>query len=154
MAIHFSHVLKNVWIFASRGIFKKPIWMNVWVFPYFSRLMGIHFSHVLGTVWISASRKLCKKPLTLEWSVFPYFSRTVGIHFPHVLGTILQYLTKTRNEPKQAENSQHQSKRLETNWNEPKNSKTTRNDPNFKIGKIWNFLLTIVFQTSSPSAQI
>ena len=91
MGIHFSHVLETVWMFALREIFKKPIWMNVYVFPYFCLPMEIHFSHVLGTVWISASRKICKKPLTLECSfpyleyVFPYLFCNMGIHSSHRL---------------------------------------------------------------------
>ena len=90
MGIHFSHVLRVVWIFASPEIFKKHENLKCLCFPIcFSRSMEIHFLHISGIVCISASREICKNHLIWECSVFTYFSRTITSYFPHVLGTIL-----------------------------------------------------------------
>ena len=57
-------------------------------------------------------------------------------------------LTETQNEPKRAETSRNEQKRPKEIMKQPK---TTQN---FKIGKIWSFLLVFAFQISSPNAQI
>ena len=57
-------------------------------------------------------------------------------------------LTETQNEPKRAETSRNEQKRPKEIMKQPK---TTQN---FKIGKIWSFLLAFAFQISSPNAQI
>ena len=57
-------------------------------------------------------------------------------------------LTGTWKEPKRAETTQNQPKRLQKAAKQPETTQS------FKIGKIWNFLLAFVFQTSSPNAQI
>ena len=60
------------------------------------------------------------------------------------------------------------SRWAKTTWNQPKWAETSRNNPkpakrtqknyemtqNFKFGEIWNFLLSFVFQSLSPNAQI
>ena len=56
--------------------------------------------------------------------------------------------TKTRKEPKPAKTTRNQPKRTKKIAKCPKTTK------NFKINEIWNFLLTLVFQTSGPNAQI
>ena len=62
-------------------------------------------------------------------------------------------LTKTWNEPKRPETSQHKPKLFETTGNDPqKFAKRLETIQNFKIREIWNFLLTFVFQISSQNA--
>ena len=74
MGIHFSHILRTVWISASPEIFKKPAcFWNVCGFPYFSCTMEIRFSRIIGTAWISASNQKSKKPITLKYLCFPIF---------------------------------------------------------------------------------
>ena len=63
-----------------------------------------------------------------------------------------------RTKPKRPETSQKESKPAEMTQNQLKRPKIIAKQPkttqNFKIGKIWNFLLAFVFQTLCPNAQI
>ena len=62
---------------------KDPWFLNVCVFPYFSRTMRIRFSYVLGTVWIFASCKVWKKALDFRMFCFPIlFSYYRNSFFP------------------------------------------------------------------------
>ena len=78
-------------------------------------------------------------------------------HFPQNLSDVQDarrlnsptiVLTETQNEPKRAETSRNEQKRPKEIMKQPK---TTQN---FKIGRIWSFLLAFAFQISSPNAQI
>ena len=62
---------------------KDPWFLNVCIFPYFSRTMRIRFSYVLGTVWIFASCKVWKKALDFRMFCFPIlFSYYRNSFFP------------------------------------------------------------------------